>query len=173
MNRNQPSVVACVTSQYECDRIIETAEQLAAEYDCELHVLSVLMPTENYALISDQLEYLNRVSKRAGADMTIIFSGDAPKAAGKICKGERSFANSGRHPRRRKRELFGSVQQACSHDFDHYGRQKPQCLHYGRARKTTRLILEGIFKIDMQNAGNRKPVNNTTNNFQNFHLLSL
>lgn len=86
MNRNQPSVIACVTSQYECDRIIETAEQLAAEYDCDLHVLSVLMPTENYALISDQLEYLNRVSKRAGADMTIIFSSDAPKAAVKFAR---------------------------------------------------------------------------------------
>ena len=86
MFTNQPSVVACVTSQYECDRIIETAEQLAAEYDCELHVLSVLMPTENYALISDQLEYLNRVSKYAGADMTVIFSSDAPKAAAKFVR---------------------------------------------------------------------------------------
>ena len=86
MNRNQPSVVACVTSQYECDRIIEAAEQIAAEYDCEMHVLSVLMPTENYALISDQLEYLNRVSKRAGADMTVIFSSNAPKAAVKFAR---------------------------------------------------------------------------------------
>ena len=86
MFKNQPSVVACVTSQYECDRIIETAEQLAAEYDCELHVLSVLMPTENYGLISDQLEYLNRVSKKAGADMTIIFSSDAPKAAARFVR---------------------------------------------------------------------------------------
>ena len=86
MFSNQPSVVACVTSQYECDRIIEEAEQLAAEYDCELHVTSVLMPTENYALISDQLEYLNRVAKRAGADMTVIFSSDAPKAAVKFVR---------------------------------------------------------------------------------------
>lgn len=86
MFSNQPSVVACVTSQYECDRIIEEAEQLAAEYDCELHVMSVLMPTENYALISDQLEYLNRVAKRAGADMTVIFSSDAPKAAAKFVR---------------------------------------------------------------------------------------
>ena len=86
MLRNQPSVVACVTSQYESDRIIETAEQLAAEYDCELHVLSVLMPTENYALISGQLEYLNRVSKSAGADMTIIFSNDAPGAAARFVR---------------------------------------------------------------------------------------
>ena len=86
MLRNQPSVVACVTSQYECDRIIEAAEQIAAENDCELHVLSVLMPTENYALISDKLEYLNRVSKSAGADMTVIFSSEAPKAAVKFAK---------------------------------------------------------------------------------------
>lgn len=86
MFSNQPSVVACVTSQYECDRIIETAGQLAAEFDCELHVLSVLMPTENYGLICDQLEYLNYVSKKAGADMTIIFSSDAPKAAAKFVR---------------------------------------------------------------------------------------
>ena len=86
MYGNQPSVIACVTSQYECDRIIEEAEQLAAEHDCELHVLSVLMPTENYALIGDQLEYLNRVSKRAGADMTVIFSSNAPKAAVRFAK---------------------------------------------------------------------------------------
>ena len=91
MNKKQPSVVACVTSQYECDRIIETAEQLAAEYDCDLHVLSVLMPTENYALISDQLEYLNRVAKSAGADMTIIFSSDAPKAAAKFVREKRAL----------------------------------------------------------------------------------
>ena len=86
MFKNQPSVVACVTSQYECDRIIETAGQLAAEFDCELHVLSVLMPTENYGLICDQLEYLTYVSKKAGADMTIIFSSDAPKAAAKFVR---------------------------------------------------------------------------------------
>ena len=91
MNKKQPSVVACVTSQYECDRIIETAEQLAAEYDCDLHVLSVLMPTENYALISDQLEYLNRVAKSAGADMTIIFRSEAPKAAAKLARENRAL----------------------------------------------------------------------------------
>ena len=91
MLRNQPSVVACVTTQYECDRIIEEAQQRAAEFDCELHVLSVLMPTENYALISDQLEYLNRVSKQACADMTIIFSSDAPKAAAKFVRANRAL----------------------------------------------------------------------------------
>ena len=81
MQTKQPSVTACVTSQYECDRIIDTARQIAEEEDCELHVLSVLRPTANYAVISDQLEYLNLVSKEAGADMTVIFSNDAPGAA--------------------------------------------------------------------------------------------
>ena len=86
MTNTRPSVVACVTGQYDCDRIIEAAEQLAEELDCELHVMSVLMPTENYTLISDQLEYLNRVSKNAGADMTVIFSSDAPGAAVKFIR---------------------------------------------------------------------------------------
>lgn len=35
MYNSKQSVVACVTSQYECDRIIETAELLAQELDCE------------------------------------------------------------------------------------------------------------------------------------------
>ena len=48
MLRNQPSVIACVTTQYECDRIIEEAEQLAAEYDCELYrEPSRYVPLEN------------------------------------------------------------------------------------------------------------------------------
>ena len=35
----------------------------------------------NYTEISDELEYLNRVSKEHGADMTVIFSDYAPAAA--------------------------------------------------------------------------------------------
>lgn len=81
MQTPRPSVLACITSQYDCDRIIEAAKQFAEEEDLELRVLSVLRPTTNYALISDQLEYLNLVSKKAGADMTVIFSDNAPKAA--------------------------------------------------------------------------------------------
>ncbi len=86
MQEKSPSVVACVTTQYECDRIIDAAEQTAEEYGCELHVLSVLRPTENYALISDQLEYLHRKSKSAGADMTIIFSENAPRSAANFAR---------------------------------------------------------------------------------------
>ena len=81
MNSNKPSILACVTSQYECDRIIETAAALAEEQECELRVLSVLKPMTSYTDISDELEYLNRVSKEHGADMTVIFSDYAPAAA--------------------------------------------------------------------------------------------
>ena len=81
MYSNKPSILACVTSQYECDRIIETAAALAEEQECELRVLSVLKPMTSYTDISDELEYLNRVSKEHGADMTVIFSAYAPAAA--------------------------------------------------------------------------------------------
>lgn len=76
----KPSVLACVTSQYDCDRIIKTARQIADDLGCELRVLSVLKPTNNYTNISDQIEYLYLVSKESGADMTVLFHDDAPKA---------------------------------------------------------------------------------------------
>ena len=81
MNSNKPSILACVTGQYDCDRIIETAAAIAEEQDCELRVLSVLKPTDDYSKVTDVLEYLHRVSKENGADMTVIFSAYAPAAA--------------------------------------------------------------------------------------------
>lgn len=81
MYSNKPSILACVTGQYDCDRIIETAAAIAEEHDCELRVLSVLKPTDDYSKVTDVLEYLHRVSKENGADMTVIFSAYAPAAA--------------------------------------------------------------------------------------------
>lgn len=81
MYSNKPSILACVTGQYDCDRIIETAAAIAEEQECELRVLSVLRPTEDYSKTADVLEYLHRVSKANGADMTVIFSAYAPAAA--------------------------------------------------------------------------------------------
>ena len=80
MTYQKPSILACVTSQYDCDRIIKSARQIADDYDCELRVLSILKPTHNYIKISDQIEYLYNVSKEADADMTVLFHEDAPKA---------------------------------------------------------------------------------------------
>ena len=80
MTYKKPSVLACVTSQYDCDRIIKAARKIADDYNYELRVLSILKPTHNYTKISDQIEYLRLVSKKADSDMTILFHDDAPKA---------------------------------------------------------------------------------------------
>lgn len=80
MDNPKPSVLACVTSQFECDRIIKKAREIADDCDCELKVLSVLKPTYDYSNVAEQIEYLHLVSKQADADMTIIFHEDAPKA---------------------------------------------------------------------------------------------
>lgn len=86
MKTHKSSVLACVTDQYDCDRIIKTAKQIADDCGCELRVLSILKPTSNYAVVSDQIEYLNLVAKEAGADMTVLFHTDPPKAAADFVK---------------------------------------------------------------------------------------
>ena len=84
MTYPKPSVLACVTSQYDCDRIIKAARKIADDCDCELRVLSILKPTHNYIKVSDQIEYLYKVSKEADADMTVLFHEDAPKAVARF-----------------------------------------------------------------------------------------
>lgn len=86
MNEYKSSVLACVTSQYDCDRIIKTAKHIADDCGCELRVLSILKPTNNYANVSDQIEYLYLVAKESGADMTVLFHNDAPNAAAEFAK---------------------------------------------------------------------------------------
>lgn len=86
MKSANPSVLACVTDQYSCDRIIKTAKKIADRYDVDLRVLSVLKPTRNYESVSDCIEYLYQVSKEAGADMTVLFNSDAPKAAAQFAR---------------------------------------------------------------------------------------
>lgn len=81
MKNERSSVLACVTGQFNCDRIIKTAKQIADDCDCELRVLSVLKQTSDYSKVADQIEYLYHVSKSVGADMTVLFENDAPKAA--------------------------------------------------------------------------------------------
>ena len=86
MKTDRSSVLACVTDQYDCDRIIKTAKQIADDYNCELRVLSVLKPTQNLAKVSDSIDYLFNVAKDSGADMTILFQEDAAKATADFVK---------------------------------------------------------------------------------------
>ncbi len=86
MDTDKPSVLACVTGQYNCDRIIKTAKKIADDCDCELRVLSVLKPTNNYTNISDRIEYLYNVAKQSGADMTVLFDKDTAGAASRFAE---------------------------------------------------------------------------------------
>ena len=86
MKEIRSSVLACVTSQYDCDRIIKTAKKIADDCDCELRVLSILKPTGNYTTVSDRIEYLYLVSKESGADMTVLFHDDAPSTVAEFVK---------------------------------------------------------------------------------------
>jgi K+-sensing histidine kinase KdpD len=75
-----------VTDQHECDRIIKTAEQIALSEGCELRVLTILKPMTDYTVISDEIEYLNLVSRESGADMTVLFHENAPKICAQFAK---------------------------------------------------------------------------------------
>lgn len=75
----KPSVLVCVTGQYDCDRLIEAGFERAEELDCELHVFCVHTPQNDLTCFSEEIEYLYRTAKRLGADMTVMFSDNAPK----------------------------------------------------------------------------------------------
>lgn len=77
----KPSVLVCVTGQYDCDRLIKAGYEQADEYGCDLHVLCVHTPVNDISLLSDEIEYLYRTAKELGADMTIAFDRNAPKCA--------------------------------------------------------------------------------------------
>lgn len=88
----KPSVLVCVTNQYDCDRLIRAGYEIATQKDHDLRVLCVHKPIDNVSLLSDEIEYLYQTSKQLGADMTIAFNNNPPKAtvdfARKICAKE-------------------------------------------------------------------------------------
>ena len=75
----KPSVLVCVTGQYDCDRLIEAGFDQAAGLGCELHVLCVHTQQNDLTYFSEEIEYLYRTATRLGADMTVMFSDNAPK----------------------------------------------------------------------------------------------
>ena len=75
----KPSVLVCVTGQYDCGRLIEAGFDLAAESGCELHVLCVHTPMNDLTCFSEEVEYLYRTAKSLGADMTVMFNHNAPR----------------------------------------------------------------------------------------------
>ncbi len=77
----KPSVLVCVTGQYDCDRLIEAGFEQAVERGYELHVLCVHTPTRDIASYCDEIEYLYRTAKGLGAQMTVLFDRNAPRCA--------------------------------------------------------------------------------------------
>ena len=77
----KPSVLVCVTGQYDCDRLIEAGFEKASELGCDLHVLCIHTPVNDLSLLSEEIEYLYRTAKKLGADMTIAFDKNAPRFA--------------------------------------------------------------------------------------------
>lgn len=75
----KPSVLVCVTGQYDCDRLIEAGFDRAVELGCDLHVFCVHTPTNDLSYFSEEIEFLYRTAKSLGADMTITFSDNAPR----------------------------------------------------------------------------------------------
>ena len=82
----KPSVLVCVTGQYDCDRLIKAGFEQAAERGWELHVLCVHTPGNDLSELSDEIEYLYRTAKSLSADMTVGFNTNAPRFAADFAK---------------------------------------------------------------------------------------
>lgn len=75
--KNDPKVMVCVTRQRTCERLIQTGAQIAKERRLGLSVVHVAKLGESFLGSSDEgqaLDYLFRISKEVGADMTVLRS---------------------------------------------------------------------------------------------------
>lgn len=82
----KPSVLVCVTGQYDCDRLIRAGFDCAQKNGWELHVLCIHTPINDISLLSDEIEYLYRTAKELDADMTVAFNRNAPRCAADFAK---------------------------------------------------------------------------------------
>ena len=76
-------VLVCVTGQHTCEVLIRSGAATAAERGGELSVLHVARTGQRFLGSEDEaaaLEYLYRVSRENGADMTLTHSDDVPGA---------------------------------------------------------------------------------------------
>lgn len=75
---NERNIMICVTRQKACERLIKTGEELVKGYgNAKLYVVHVAKNGENFLGNPDEgkaLDYLFQVSKKAGAEMTVLRS---------------------------------------------------------------------------------------------------
>jgi K+-sensing histidine kinase KdpD len=70
-----PKIMVCVTRQKTCERLIKIGVKISTENKGELSVVHVAKQGENILgnpKEGEALEYLFRISKEAGADMTVL-----------------------------------------------------------------------------------------------------
>lgn len=82
MQRKQ-NIMVCVTQQKTCERLILSGHKLIKNENDKLYVIHVVNEKDKFLNNSsdgEALEYLFRVSKEAGAELTVIRSKDVIKA---------------------------------------------------------------------------------------------
>lgn len=76
---NTLRILACVTGQKSCERLIVEGAKIAKDMSGELSVLHVTAAGASilgYPLEGDAMEYLYKISSEHGADMTVMRSDD-------------------------------------------------------------------------------------------------
>lgn len=87
--KRSKNVMVCVTQQKTCERLIMNGHQTMQGDKDKLYVIHVVNRNENFLNNSNDgeaLEYLFRVSKEVGADLTVLKSEDIIKAIGDFSK---------------------------------------------------------------------------------------
>lgn len=76
----QKNIVACVTAQISCEKIISAALDLSKKLNCNLTVVTVQKAKEDAKIRANSLKILNTLSKITGCNIDIVY-GDNPKNA--------------------------------------------------------------------------------------------
>lgn len=80
MKKTKGKVLALVTAQYSCERIINTAKQYAENLNCELTVLTAQPLKATPENRSKDMICLTKLSKNTGKNIKIIYSNEPLKA---------------------------------------------------------------------------------------------
>ena len=78
MNMN-PNIMVCVTRQKTCERLINIGREIAKKTDGNLHVVHAVKNGTNFfddPHEGEALEHLFQISKHAGANMSVLRSGN-------------------------------------------------------------------------------------------------
>jgi len=81
--RNSKNIMVCVTQQKTCERLIMDGYKALVNDKDKLFIIHVVNENENFLYDSndgDALEYLFGVSKKVGADLTVIRSNNVIEA---------------------------------------------------------------------------------------------